>query len=339
MALSRLSLAFSLLLLSLLVIASAGDVSSKYGFDGIPAESPQAKPEADNSSKYGFDGIPADSPQAKPDDSSKYGFDGIPADSPQAKPEGEEKPHYYTKPVDKEKPDYDKKLEAYKPKPGPNYGTKQDIYKPKPEEKSEEKEKPDYDRKPYVVKPKPEEEKHYYGTKPDNYKAKPEENPDYDRKPYVVKPEPKGEEKPYYGTKPEEKENRLSIAVQGLVLCKSGSKYYPIKGAFATITCKAVDEVGVEKTVSLCSEATDEKGYFFATLSHLRRDKLKLKECKAYLKSSPLQTCNVPTNVNKAIEGSLLSGFRVLPEKKMKLYSVRPFFYTSEAKAAPEYGY
>ena len=125
MALSRLALAFSLLLLSLLVIASAGD----YG-----------------------------------DASSKYGFDGIPADSPQAKPEGEEKPRY---------------------------GTKPDYYKPKPVDK----EKPDYGKKPEVVKSKPE-----------------------------------GEEKPNYGTKEEEKENRLSIAVQGVVLCKSGSKYYPIQG-------------------------------------------------------------------------------------------------------------
>ncbi|XP_022770871.1 proline-rich protein 1-like [Durio zibethinus] len=223
MAVSRLSLTFSLLFLSLLVIKSAyGDASSKYGFDGTPAYSPQAKPEGD--------------------------------------------------------------------------------------------------------------EKHYYGTKPDNYEAKPEEKPEYGRKPYVVKPGPEGEEKPYYGTKPEGNENRLSIGVQGLILCKSGSTYYPIQGALAKITCKAVDEVGVEKTLSTCSGATDAKGYFFTTVSHL--DKLKLRECKAYLQSSPLETCNVPTNVNKAIDGAPLSSFRVLNEKRMKLYPVGPFFYTSEAKPA-----
>ncbi|XVE73359.1 hypothetical protein DITRI_Ditri11bG0111700 [Diplodiscus trichospermus] len=271
MALYRRSLVFSLLLLSLLVIASAGDHygdgSSKYGFDGIPAGSPQPKPDGDaSSSKYGFDGIPADGPQAKPggDASSKYGFDGIPADSPQAKPEGEEKPHYGA--------------------------TKPDYYKPKPVDK----EKADSGKKPEVVKSKPEEEK------------------------------------PYYSTKPGYKENRLSIGVQGLVLCKSGSKNYPIQGALAKIICKAVDEVGVEKTLSICSGATDAKGYFFATvLSH--SDKLKIRECKAYLQSSPLKNCNMPTNVNKAIDGALLSGFRVLKDKKMKLYSVKPFFYTSKA--------
>ncbi|MBA0730311.1 hypothetical protein Golax_025607 [Gossypium laxum] len=291
MALSRLSLAFSLLVLSLLVIASAGDY-------------------ADASAKYGFDGIPADSPQAKPDEAEKL--------------------HYGTK------PDYYKPQAVYNDKSEENekpagYYAKPYVVKPKPEGE----EKPHY-------KPKPEEEKHYYGSKPDNYKqTKPSEKPEYERKPYVVKPEPKGEEKSYDGTKPEEMNNRLSIAVQGLVLCNTGSKYYPIQGASATITCKAVDEVGAERTVSICSKATDAKGYFFATLSDQGRDKLKLKECKAYLKSSPLESCNVPTNVNKAIEGALLSAFRVLKQKKAKLYSVGPFFYTSQAKpaASPQYGY
>ncbi|KAK8636067.1 hypothetical protein V6N13_004777 [Hibiscus sabdariffa] len=255
MALSRLSLAFSLLLLSFLAIASAGDYA---------------------------------------DASSKYGFDGIPADSPQAKPEGEDKPTYKPQPEEKEKPDYGKKPYVVKPKPEgeekPNYGANQDTYKPKSEEK----------------------EKHGYG---------------------------KGDKKPSYGTKPEEVKNHLSIAVQGTVLCKTGSNYHPIQGAFATITCKAVDEVGMEKTISICSKPTDAKGYFFAPLSDLGRDKLELRECKAYLKSSPLAACNVPTNVNKAIEGALLSAFRVLNEKKTKLYSVGPFFYTSQAQPAPKYGY
>ncbi|KAL4384426.1 hypothetical protein GQ457_15G021430 [Hibiscus cannabinus] len=253
MALSRLSLAFSLLLLSFLAIALAGDASFKYGFDGIPA------------------------------------------DSPLAKPQGEDKP----------------------------------TYKPQPEEK----EKSDYSKTPYVVKPKPEgEEKPNYVAIQDTYKPKSEEK---EKSGYG-----KGDKKPSYGTKPEEVKNHLSIAVQGTVLCKTDSNYHPIQaGALATITCKAVDEVGMEKTISICSKPTDAKGYFFAPLSDLGRDKLELRECKAYLKSSPLATCNVPCNVNKAIEGALLSGFRVLNEKKTKLYSVGPFFYTSQAQPAPKYGY
>ncbi|KAK8614529.1 hypothetical protein V6N13_068329 [Hibiscus sabdariffa] len=215
MALSHLSLAFSLLLLSFLAIALAGDSG---------------------------------------DASSKYGFDGIPADSPQAKLEGEDKP---------------------------SYGAKQDTYKPKP----------DYSKKPYVVKPKPEGEgKPNYVAIQDTKKPKLEEKEKSEYR--------KGDEKPSYGTKPEETEKYLSNAVQGTVLCKTGSGYYPIQGALATITCKGVDEVGMEKTISICSEPTDAKGYFFAPLSALDRDKLKLRECKAYLKSSPSATCNVPSNVN-----------------------------------------
>ncbi|KAK8614518.1 hypothetical protein V6N13_068318 [Hibiscus sabdariffa] len=255
MALSRFSLAFSLLLLSLITIVSAGDYA---------------------------------------DASSKYGFDGIPTDSPQTKPQGENKP----------------------------------TYNPQPEEK----EKPDYSKMPYVVEPKPEEEeKPNYGANQDTYKSKPEEK---EKSGYE-----KGDEKPSYGTKPEETENHLSNAVQGTVLCKTGPNYHPIQGALATITCKAVDEVGAEKTISICSKPTDAKGYFFVPLSDLGPDKWKIIECKAYLKSSPLAACNVPSNVNKAIEGALLSAFRVLNEKKTKLYFVGPFFYTSQAQPAPEYGY
>ncbi|XP_022727901.1 uncharacterized protein LOC111283604 [Durio zibethinus] len=59
-----------------------------------------------------------------------------------------------------------------------------------------------------------------------------------------------------YGSKPEAlykpkfdvKEKPLPIAVEGLILCKSGSETIPIKGAVARITCLAVDEHGYEST-------------------------------------------------------------------------------------------
>ncbi|XP_022717827.1 proline-rich protein 3-like [Durio zibethinus] len=233
---------FSLLLLSLLVIAFAAD----YG-----------------------------------NDSSKYGYHGIPADSPRQMPEGEAKPEYGSKPGEKK----------------PDYGEKPVIYKPNP------KEKPGYDRKPEG------EEEPNYGTKQNNYKPE-----------------------------PEEKEKLWSIAVEGLVLCKSGSKHYPIQGALAKVTCQAVDEIGHEKTLPICSVPTDAKGYFFATVSSLSvADKsLKLKDFKAFLERSPLETCNVPTNVNKGITGAPLSvSYRVLNEKHSKLYSVGPFFFTSEPISVP----
>ncbi|KAK8614528.1 hypothetical protein V6N13_068328 [Hibiscus sabdariffa] len=202
------------------------------------------------------------------------------------------------------------------------------TYNPQPEEK----EKPDYSKKPYVVEPKPEEkEKPNYVAIQDAYKPKSEEKEKFGYG--------KGDEKPSYGKKAEETKSHLSSAVQGTVLCKTSSNYHPIQGALATITCKDVDEVGMEKTISIYNKPTDAEGYFFVPLSDSGRDKLKIRECKAYLKSSPLATCNVPSNVNKAIEGALLSAFRVLNEKKTKLYSVGPFFYTSQAQSAPEYGY
>ncbi|KAH1081234.1 hypothetical protein J1N35_020995 [Gossypium stocksii] len=145
----------------------------------------------------------------------------------------------------------------------------------------------------------------------------------------MPKPEEKVEEKekPYHDTQKEEKENRLSLDVQGLVLCKSDFGYSPVQ----------VDKDGVEKSVSICSEATNERGYFIAPLSNKLSglEKLKVRECQAYLHSSPLKSCDVPTNVNKSIDGVLLSAFRVLKEKKMKLYSVGPFFYTPQPQSTP----
>ncbi|XP_022728386.1 proline-rich protein 1-like [Durio zibethinus] len=154
---------------------------------------------------------------------------------------------------------------------------------------------------------------------------------DYVRKPQgEEKPDQQGTELPdIYPPKPEV----LPVGVEGLVLCKSGPKYYPIQGALARITCLAVDDNGYEKPHSVCSGETDAKGYFFATLSPLGLDNdqfTKFTECKAFLESSPLETCNVPVDVNKGISGATLSDFRVLSQKRMKLYSVGPFFFTSE---------
>ncbi|XVF79389.1 hypothetical protein PTKIN_Ptkin14bG0218400 [Pterospermum kingtungense] len=245
MAFTRLSLPFSLLLMStLIVIAFAAD----YGYNGIPADSPQAKPEYDSS-----------------------------------KPNGEEKP---------------------------NYGDKPTTYKPNSEEKpvitinlkpkEEEKEKPGYENKPYnVVKFKPEGDQvksGYDTTKPDFY----------------------------------------SIAIEGFVYCKTPSSHYPIPKALAKVICEAVDEVGVEKTAPICSVQTDAKGYFYAIVSSIN-ESLKLKDCKAFLESSPETNCNVPTDMNKGITGFPISGdaYRVLNDKHTKLYSAQPFFYTSETNPAP----
>ncbi|KAM1759222.1 hypothetical protein ACFX11_008243 [Malus domestica] len=112
-----------------------------------------------------------------------------------------------------------------------------------------------------------------------------------------------------------------TIGIQGLVLCKSGLQSFPIKGAVVRITCLAEDEQGYETApFSKLSGATDAKGYFFATLSPSQlEDKWKLTECKAFLDYSPLEACKVPTDVNHGITGHLLSSYRALSAKNIKL--------------------
>ncbi|KAJ7973004.1 Pollen Ole e 1 allergen/extensin [Quillaja saponaria] len=136
-----------------------------------------------------------------------------------------------------------------------------------------------------------------------------------------------------------------TVGIQGLVLCKSGPKYFPLEGAVARISCLAVNEHGYERApFSILSPATDNKGYFFTTLSKLSFPKIgekynKIIECKVFVESSPLKTCKNPNNVNKGIKGALLSSYRILIDKKIKLYSVGPFFYTSEVPKPVPVGY
>ncbi|KAE8672227.1 Reversibly glycosylated polypeptide 1 [Hibiscus syriacus] len=160
--------------------------------------------------------------------------------------------------------------------------------------------------------------------------------------PDINKPTPKAKEKP------------LPIGVEGHILCKSGtsSPALPVQGnnisinitfallvvadntgfigAVARITCLAVDESGYETApFSFLSGETDKNGYFFATLT--RSDKLQLRQCKAFLKKSPLKDCQVPTDVNRGIGGAVLDSYRVLNHKKIRLYWVAPFYYTSDS--------
>ncbi|MFQ6665157.1 hypothetical protein Gotur_031995 [Gossypium turneri] len=106
--------------------------------------------------------------------------------------------------------------------------------------------------------------------------------------------------------------------------------FYVNRALHQRITCVAVDEFGYETApFSFLSDATDENGYFFATLTPPEiNDKMQLRECKAFLENSPLEACKVPTDVNKGIRGAILNSHRVLDQRKMRLYWVGPFFYT-----------
>ncbi|TXG63365.1 hypothetical protein EZV62_010359 [Acer yangbiense] len=189
-----------------------------------------------------------------------------------------------------------------------------------------------------------------YGSvpKPDTKESKPQDNYNNDSKPQQpkedrystpdnYKPQPG---KPGYD---EKKKLVLPTCVEGLVFCKSSSKYIPIKGAVVRITCKVVDDDNECETVY--SDETDANGYFFKTLSPLKQltvtDGLKvIKECKAFLEDSPMEDCKVPTDVNRGISGALLNSYRILNNKNIKLFKVGPFFYTSESQYSdPNNGY
>ncbi|KAJ9696567.1 hypothetical protein PVL29_008671 [Vitis rotundifolia] len=123
-----------------------------------------------------------------------------------------------------------------------------------------------------------------------------------------------------YGQKPEvEKSNELEykekplptiMGVQGLIY------------SVARITCTKVDKQGYEMGSYSFSGASDEKGYFFATLypSEVEDD------CN-------LRPCNVPTDDNNCVSGCPLDFYRSLSVKKMMLYSVKPLFYTFKPKS------
>ncbi|KAJ6329098.1 hypothetical protein OIU77_010718 [Salix suchowensis] len=302
-----------LLLLSLLVIASAAG----YGDDRKPDTT---KP------KYSYD------PKPQPD-LPKPDYNSIPkSDLPRPKLT-----------VPKQADGYGSKPYPGKPtipKPDivrPNYGydPKHDVPKPKTDNRTG---KPDYEHvhKPELTVPKPDHvyvprEKVYNQPKPEI--TKPQYG--YTKKPNPPKPK-------FYIPKPSNENEYSPIGVEGLVLCKQGSNYAPLEGAVIRVACTAVDQHGYRKVPFSClTGATDAKGYYFKTLpSSGLDDHLKMTECKAYLESSPLKTCNVPTNMNDGISGAPLSAYRILHDRKMKLYSMRTFFYTStKPPSTPAAGY
>ncbi|CAK7348349.1 unnamed protein product [Dovyalis caffra] len=194
----------------------------------------------------------------------------------------------------------------------------------------------------YIVKPDNRYDPKQTLTKPD-FKYGPKPNVDQPKltipKPNLSVPKLGNEKSNYgYGSIPEAP---LPIGIEGLVLCKSGSTYVPIEGAVVRIACIAVDQNGYETTPFTClTGATDANGYYYKILPAFGLgDDLKVTECKAYLESSPLETCKIPTDVNYGMSGALLSPYRLLSSKNIKLYSMRTFFYTSEATSTPAGGY
>lgn len=107
-------------------------------------------------------------------------------------------------------------------------------------------------------------------------------------------------------------------------------------GATARVTCLARNHNGLELApFSVSSCPADDKGYFLAKLSppktnYLKNAEWELKECKVFLEKSPFEECRVPLDINGGIKGAHIissSSYRHL--KNANLYSIEPFFYTS----------
>ncbi|KAL5560926.1 hypothetical protein UlMin_030673 [Ulmus minor] len=121
------------------------------------------------------------------------------------------------------------------------------------------------------------------------------------------------------------------FAIKGVVLCNSGSKYFPLHGAIVKITCPTEDYNGYKSLSTISCHKTNENGLFYETLSlwKLKVKYLNVEGCKTYLEYSPLESCKFPTDVNNGITGDLLSSTQILQDKSL-LYSVGPFIYISK---------
>ncbi|PRQ26425.1 hypothetical protein RchiOBHm_Chr6g0294431 [Rosa chinensis] len=281
-----------------------------------------------------------------------YGYGPKPPQVEQPKPPQVQKP---------EPPQLEKPKPPHVEKPTPPQVSATDYgYGPKPPQV--EQPKPPQVQKPIkppqVEKPTPPQVSatdYGYGPKPPQVEQpKPPQVQKPIKPPQVEKPTPPQVSTNDYGhgPKPQVEKPKLDqlygellphnlFGIQGLVLCNSGLKAFPIQGAVARITCVGEDENGYETApFSILSGATDAMGYFFATLSPSKlegnyNNKWKLTECKTFLDNSPLESCKVPTDVNHGISGALIASYRTLNAKNMKLFSVGPFFYSSEPKPAP----
>ncbi|KAI3526869.1 hypothetical protein L1887_06135 [Cichorium endivia] len=128
---------------------------------------------------------------------------------------------------------------------------------------------------------------------------------------------------------PKVPEHPKSIAVQGLIYCKYGSKLIPLKGATVRVTCLAVHKNGYESApFSFSSCPADVKGYFLAKITSselLKNDLWEVTECKSFLENSPWTGCKNPEDTNGGLTGAPLTFSRML--NGYSLSSVGPFIY------------
>ncbi|XP_055962344.1 proline-rich protein 1-like [Mercurialis annua] len=198
----------------------------------------------------------------------------------------------------KSKPEYVKPNEEYIPNPKPDIEKPDVIYhtlESKPEKlkptypestpqyaKSNNKYSPDSEHdsvKPEYVKP--DENKYNTKYKPDASYT--------EQKSEYIKPDQVSIPDSSYGYNSKLEKH---IGIEGLVLCKSGSSYIPIKGFMAKISCSILGENGYMTRLFSCSTgATDANGYFFKAIPVVG-----LKDCNVKLEKSSLESCNILTD-------------------------------------------
>ncbi|XP_010506790.1 PREDICTED: proline-rich protein 3-like [Camelina sativa] len=142
-------------------------------------------------------------------------------------------------------------------------------------------------------------------------------------------------ETPQYFPKP-----NPDLAIEGLILCKSGYKTYPIQGAKVKVVCPIFDSYGkLVAKVTISSYPTDMKGYFHFVAYGLSLKVKNINSCNVKLESSPLSTCKIPTNVNKGVTGAPLSpdNSNFLSHDNLILYTLEPFYFSTPVAPKPVY--
>ncbi|KAF4383607.1 hypothetical protein F8388_014107 [Cannabis sativa] len=128
-----------------------------------------------------------------------------------------------------------------------------------------------------------------------------------------------------------------TIGIEGVILCHTAlNTYIPIQGAVARVTCSpnysSYDKDDVPS--SMLSYESDVNGFFLVKLlvSQLKTGLNVKEDCKVFLEYSPLQTCNLPTDVNDGITGANLSFFTAFKDKVFYTLGAGPLIYTTTPK-------
>ncbi|KAL9688152.1 hypothetical protein QQ045_032567 [Rhodiola kirilowii] len=137
-------------------------------------------------------------------------------------------------------------------------------------------------------------------------------------------------------------ETTVDVVVEGMIYCQSCKTYgswslkdaKPIAGATVGVICR--DHKGSAKYYKAFD--TDSSGYFYGQLAGFTMDHYlldhPLHSCTVKLVSSPLDTCNILTNVNNALNGAPLRfENKVVREKKYEavIYAAGPLAFRPES--------